>query len=91
MKLVPPFRLATGGHLGYLYLMETVVKKFANAAEAERDFYRSLTCPQRMEIFFELFAQGRADDDKTAQGFPRVYRIVKRGGAVLKKSGGWRE
>ena len=62
--------------------METVVKKFANAAEAERaerDYYRSLTGPERMEIFFELLAQGRNDDDETTEGFPRVYRIVKRG------------
>ena len=82
MELAPPFRLATGGNWGYLYPMETVVKKFANAAEAERaerDYYRSLTGPQRMEIFFNLLAQGRANDDETAEGFPRVYRIVKRG------------
>jgi hypothetical protein len=77
-----PFRLATGSHRGYRCPMETVVKKFANAAEAERaerDYYHSLTGLQRMEIFFDLLAQGRADDDETAQGFPRVYRIVKRG------------
>ena len=62
--------------------MERVMQKFANAAEAElaeRDYYRSLTGPQRMEIFFELLAQGREDADETAEGFPRVYRIVKRG------------
>lgn len=68
--------------------METVVNKFTSAAEAERDYYRSLTGPQRMEIFFELLAQGRADDDESAEGFPRVYRIVKRGVVVLKKSVG---
>ena len=71
--------------------METVVNKFTSAAEAEqteRDYYRSLTGPQRMEIFFELLAQGRADDDECSEGFPRVYRIVKRGVVVLKKSVG---
>ena len=62
--------------------MERVATKFASAAEAEqvdRDYYRSLTGPQRMEIFFELLAQGRDGHDEAAEGFPRVYRIVKRG------------
>jgi hypothetical protein len=57
--------------------METVVNKFANAAEAERaerDYYRSLTGPQRMEIFFKLLAQGRADDEAE---FPKGVRIVR--------------
>jgi hypothetical protein len=31
----PLFRLAVGDDYGYLCLMETVVKKFTNAAEAE--------------------------------------------------------
>lgn len=57
------------------------MKKFTNAAEAEQaehNNYRSLTGPERMEIFFELLPLGRADDD-TVKGFSRVYQIVKRG------------
>ena len=72
-----PFRLATGSHRGYRCPMETVVKKFANAAEAERaerDYYHSLTGLQRMEIFFDLLAQGRADDEAE---FPKGVRIVR--------------
>ena len=61
--------------------MEASVRKYhshAQAAAEVRDFYRSLTAEERMEIFFDLLAQGRDYTHEAAQGFPRVHRIVKR-------------
>ncbi|PCJ53275.1 MAG: hypothetical protein COA73_15480 [Candidatus Hydrogenedentota bacterium] len=59
--------------------MEKRVRKFdshEDADAADREYYRSLTPQQRMEIFYELQKRG---GDGTGQGFKRVYRIVKFG------------
>ena len=58
--------------------MENVARKFSSFAEsdqADREYYRSLTPKQRLDILFELVA--RAQTDETGQEFARVYRIVK--------------
>jgi hypothetical protein len=58
--------------------METVARKFSSFAEsdrADREYYRSLTPEQRLDILLELVA--RAQDDEAEQGFARVYRVVK--------------
>jgi hypothetical protein len=63
--------------------MERVVRKFSSHAEsdrADREYYHSLTPQQRMEIMLELVARYRESfDDEAAQGFKRVYRIIKLG------------
>ena len=58
--------------------MEIVARKFGSLAEsdrADREFYRSLTPEQRLDILFELVTQ--AQEDEAEQGLARVYRIVK--------------
>ena len=60
--------------------MEKVAKVFRSHAEAEqadKEYYRSLTPEQRLAIVFELVAQ--AYPDEIEQRSERVYRIVKRG------------
>jgi hypothetical protein len=57
--------------------MERVVKKFnsfAEADEADRRFFRSLSGKQRLEILLEIIRSQHSDHE---QGFKRVYRIVK--------------
>ena len=58
--------------------MEIVARKFSSFAEsdrADREYYRSLTPEQRLDILLELVA--RAQTDEAEQGFARVYRVVK--------------
>jgi hypothetical protein len=58
--------------------MENVARKFSSFAEsdrADREYYRSLTPEQRVDIVLELMP--RAQIDEAQQGFARVYRIVK--------------
>jgi len=57
--------------------MERVVRKFtsfAEAEEADRRFFRSLTGKQRLEILLEII---RSQQPEHEQGFKRVYRIIK--------------
>lgn len=56
--------------------MEKVVRTFnshSEAEKAEREYYRSLTPEERLNILLELVEQGNRDAPK---GFERVYRIV---------------
>lgn len=58
--------------------MDKVVRKFKSHAEAERadrEYYRSLTPEQRMEIFFELVRRVQGDPPARLE---RIYRVVKR-------------
>ena len=64
-----------------MYGMEKVVRKFGSFAEAEkadREYYRSLTGQQRLDILLELIASVQDTDGEAAKGFERVYRIIKR-------------
>ena len=57
--------------------MEKVVRTFDSHSEAEkadREYYRSLTPEERLNILLELVEQGNRDAPK---GFERVYRIVE--------------
>lgn len=61
--------------------MDKVVRKFGSFAEAEkadREYYRSLTGQQRLDILLELIASAQDTQDEAAKGFERVYRIIKR-------------
>lgn len=58
--------------------VEKVVRKFRSfkeAEEADREFYRSLTGEQRVDILLKLVRQTHGDEP--LQGLKRVYRIVK--------------
>jgi hypothetical protein len=60
--------------------MEPTVAKFRTHREAEeatREYYRSLTPAQRLEILFELRARALKEDDAASEGMAPVYRIAK--------------
>lgn len=52
-----------------------VFRSFAASEKADREYYRSLTPGQRLEILFQLMEQGQGDE--SSKGFERVYRITK--------------
>ena len=59
--------------------MEKKVQKFSSfneAEKAEREYYRSLTPQQRIEILLELIVRYRRNDE-SAERLERVYRITK--------------
>lgn len=58
--------------------MERVVRTFSSheeAANADREYYRSLTPEQRLDILLELIEQGGGG---TQSRFERVYRVIER-------------
>jgi len=58
--------------------MERVVRTFSSheeAAKADREYYRSLTPEQRLDILLELIEQGGGG---TQSRFERVYRVIER-------------
>jgi hypothetical protein len=58
--------------------MEKVGRKFesfAEAEKAERDYYRSLTPQQRLDLMLDIIRQGAPDE--AFQRLERVCRIVK--------------
>ena len=60
--------------------MKPVVAKFATFDEAEkatRDFYRSLTPEERLEILFQLREMTLEDSDAPSGRLARVYRITE--------------
>lgn len=59
--------------------MEKVVRIFRShqeADEADREYFRSLTPQQRLDVFLELLWRGR-NGDEAAERLERVYRIVE--------------
>jgi hypothetical protein len=62
--------------------MHKVVKVFHSHAEAEkadREFYKSLTSRERLDILLTLIARYQKDgQNETRTGLKRVYRVVKR-------------
>jgi len=61
--------------------MERTIRKFRSFAEAERadrEYYRSLTPQQRLDILLELVATYTEGLDEAERGFKRVCRVVKR-------------
>jgi hypothetical protein len=58
--------------------VEKIVRKFSSFAEAEapeREFWRSLTPEERMEIFSESQPRHQGDPPPPLQ---RTYRVIKR-------------
>ena len=60
--------------------MDRVVAKFSSFQEAERadrEYYRSLTPQQRLDLLLELNEAFRKEGDAASERLERVYRIVK--------------
>jgi hypothetical protein len=55
-----------------------VFKSFEEAEDAEKEYYRSLSPAQRVEILLTLRDQYSPYDDELTKGFERVYRIIER-------------
>lgn len=51
---------------------------FAEAEEADRKYYQSLTPAQRIEILLILRSLFKQKDDEPRGRLKRVYRIIKR-------------
>ena len=61
--------------------MERVAKKFSSFEEqqkADREYYRSLTPQQRLDILLEMIVTYRDGLDEAERRFKRVCRVVKR-------------
>ena len=50
---------------------------FAEAGQADRDYYARLTPHERLRILDEILRTGRGPDYDPEQRLARVYRIVK--------------
>ena len=62
--------------------IERIVRKFSSheeAERAEREYYKSLSPEQRVEILLELMNRARDLNDPASQRLEGVYRIVKLG------------
>ena len=55
-----------------------IFKSYAEAENADKDFYQSLTPKQRIDLLLELRARYSPYSHELTKGFKRVYRIVKR-------------
>jgi hypothetical protein len=62
--------------------MQKVFKVFrshAEADESDREFYKSLSHSQRIDILLTLIARyNTAKPDEAGTGLKRVYRVIKR-------------
>jgi hypothetical protein len=54
-----------------------VFESFEEAEEADKEYYRSLSPAQRVEILLILRDQYSPYDDELTQGFERVCRIIE--------------
>jgi hypothetical protein len=56
-----------------------VFKSFAEAEKANKEFYKSLSGTQKLEILLTLIDQTKPDKPNEAgSGLKRVYRVIKR-------------
>jgi hypothetical protein len=55
-----------------------VFSSFEEAEAADREYYRSLSPKQRMEILLILRSQFSPYNNELTEGFKRVCRIIKR-------------
>jgi hypothetical protein len=55
-----------------------VFTSFAEAEEADRKYYQSLTPAQRIEILLILRSLYKRNDDEPRGRLKRVYRVIKR-------------
>ena len=55
-----------------------VFNSFAEAEQADKRYYRSLSANQRLAYLLILRDQYRPYSNELTEGFKRVYRIIKR-------------
>ena len=55
-----------------------VFSSFEEAEEADKEYYRSLSPAQRMEILLFLREHFSPYDDELTKGFKRVCRVIER-------------
>ena len=55
-----------------------VFKSFAEAEEADKKYYRSLSPSQRIALLLVLRNEYRPYSNELTEGFKRVYRVIKR-------------
>jgi hypothetical protein len=55
-----------------------VFNSFAEAEEADKKYYRSLSPNERIALLLLLRDQYRPYPNELTEGFKRVYRIIKR-------------
>jgi hypothetical protein len=55
-----------------------VFKSFAEAEQADKDYYRSLSPAERIELLLILRDQLSPYSDELTEGFERVCRVVER-------------
>lgn len=55
-----------------------VFRSFEEAEEADKEYYRSLSPAERVEILLILRDQYSPYDDELTEGFERVCRIIER-------------
>ena len=63
-----------------MFAMEKTIRVFDSFEEAEaadKEYYRSLSPAERVEILLILREQYSPYDDELTQGFERVYRIIE--------------
>lgn len=54
-----------------------IFKSFAEAEEADKRYYRSLSPNERVALLLMLRNQNRPYSNELTEGFKRVYRIIK--------------
>jgi len=60
--------------------MQRIIRKFRTfreAEEANREYYRQLSPPERLEILFQLRAMALKENDADSERLARVYRITE--------------
>jgi len=55
-----------------------IFKSFAEAENADKEYYRALSPAQRIEMMLILRDQYRPYPNDVTEGFKRVYRVIKR-------------
>lgn len=60
--------------------MERVLRtfdQFADAEEADWQFYASLSPQERLDMLLEIIAQTLGSSGQTGKGLERVYRVIE--------------
>jgi hypothetical protein len=59
--------------------VKRVFRSFSEADKVTREFYKSLSSSQRLDILLTLISQNKPDEsDEAGTGLKRVYRVTKR-------------
>jgi len=71
--------LITCYNMSRMQKVKRVFRSFAEADKADREFYKSLSPSQRLDILLTLITQNKSNKpDEAGTGLKRVYRVTKR-------------